>query len=192
MEIENQNMLAAGKKSVVKRSGNALQDTANTTLSTVKSARSIFHQGYLCAYKNRYSNGNWLRNCKYNRGKTACATKLHKKLDGAHVMPGAHADTCLMKIDQVTAVKIGVSVLNISKEMKTIIGNVALKNLLTAPSPAYQIIKKHFDGKYGTYKALNDKQVISRVKNTRSKMNSNDIFRTIELGSVSKLEDTDT
>ena len=80
---------------------------------------------------------------------------------------------------------------DISEEMKTIIEDVVLKNLLTKPSSAYQIIKKHFDGKYGTCKALNDKQVISRVKNTRSKMNSNDIFRTIELGSVSKLEDTD-
>ena len=104
MEIENQNMLAAGKKSVVKRSGNALQDTANTTSSTIKNARSILHQGYPHTYKNRYSNVDWLYNCKYNRGKTACTAKLRKKLGGTHVTSGVHHDTCLMKIDQVTVV----------------------------------------------------------------------------------------
>ena len=81
MEPENKNMLAAGKKSMVKRSGNALQDTANTISSTAKKAHSIFYEGYPCTYKNRYSNGDWLCNYKYNRGKTAYAVKLCKKLD---------------------------------------------------------------------------------------------------------------
>ena len=190
MEPENQNMLAAGKKSVVKCSGNALQDTANASSSTMKKAHSIFYQGYPCTYKNRYSNGDWLHNYEYNRGKTTCAAKLHKKLDRMHVTSGAHANTCLIKINQVTTVKTGVSVPDISEEMKTMVDNIALKNLLTTLLSAYQINKKYFDRKYSTYKALNNKQVISHVKNTRSKMSSNDIFRTIELGSVSKLEDT--
>ena len=51
MELENQNMLVVGKKSAVKRSGNTLQDTANTTSSTVKNAHSIFHWGYACTHK---------------------------------------------------------------------------------------------------------------------------------------------
>ena len=127
------------------------------TSSTVKKACSIFHQGYPYTCKNWYSNGDWLHNCKYNRGKTSCMVKLRKKLDGRHATLGAHADTCLMKINQVTIVKTGVSVLDISEEMKTIIGDIALKNLFTTPSSIYQIIKEHFDGKYGTYKALNDK-----------------------------------
>ena len=62
--------------------------------------------------------------------------------------------------------KTWVSVPDTCEEMKIMIGNIALKDLFTTPSPAYQIIKKHFDGKYGTCKALNNKQVISRVKNT--------------------------
>ena len=57
MEPENQNMLAAGKKSVVKCSGNALQDTANASSSTMKKAHSIFYQGYPYINENRYSKG---------------------------------------------------------------------------------------------------------------------------------------
>ena len=95
-----------------------------------------------------------------------------------------------MKINQVTMVKIDVPVLKISEEMKIMGDNVVLKNLFTALLSAYYIIKKYFYEKYGTYNALNNKQVISCAKNTRVKINSNDIFRTIELGSVSKLEDT--
>ena len=165
MEPENQNMLVAEKKSVVKHSGNALQDTTNATSSTIKKARSIFYQGYLCAHKNQYSNGDWLCNCKYNRRKTTCTTKLCKKLDRMHVTSDAHVDLCLMKIDQVTVVKTGVLVPDISKVMKIMVEDFVLKNLHTTPLSAYQIIKKHFDEKYGTYKALNDKQVISHAKN---------------------------
>ena len=116
MEPENQNILAVGKKSVVKHSSNALHDTMKTTSSTIKKAYSIFHQGYLCTNKKRYSNGDWLHNCKYNRRKTAYTAKLRKKLDGTHVASGAHADTCLMKIDQVTIVKTGVPVPDISED----------------------------------------------------------------------------
>ena len=61
----------------------------------------------------------------------------------------------------------------------------------TTPSATCQLIKKHVDEKHGTHKALNDKQVISRVKNACAKINSNDAFRAIELGSASKMEDTD-
>ena len=57
MELENQNMLVAGKKSVVKYSGNTLHNTTNTISSTVKKAHSIFHQEYPHTNKNQYSKG---------------------------------------------------------------------------------------------------------------------------------------
>ena len=77
-------MLTAKKKSVVKRSQNVLQDVTNT-VSTVKKARSVFHEGCACTCKNRCSNGDWLHDCKHDREKTVCAAKLRKKLDGTHV-----------------------------------------------------------------------------------------------------------
>ena len=97
-----------------------------------------------------------------------------------------------MKINQVTMVKIDVPVLKISEEKKIMVDDVVLKNLFTILSSAYQTIKKYFDEKYHTYNTLNNKQVISRAKNTRVKINSNDIFRTIELGSILKLEDANS
>ena len=106
----------------------------NILSSTVKKACFIFYQGYPCTNKNWYLNGDWLCNCKYNRGKTACAAKLYKKLDGTHVKPGVQADICLMKIVQVTVVKTGVLVLDISEEMKIMVDDIALKNLFTTPS----------------------------------------------------------
>ena len=122
---------------MVKHSGKALQDTVNTISSTAKKVYSIFYQRYPCTYKNQYSNSDWLLNYKYNRGKTTCMAKLCKKLDRMHVTPGAHANTCLMKIDQVTIVKIGVLVPDISKEMKIMVDHVVLKNLFTTLSSIY-------------------------------------------------------
>ena len=77
-------MLSAKNKSVVKRSQNVLKDVTNT-VSTVKKPLSVFHEGCPYTYKNRYSNGDWLCNCKYNGGKTVCTAKLRKKLDGTYV-----------------------------------------------------------------------------------------------------------
>ena len=51
--------------------------------------------------------------------------------------PGVQADICLMKIVQVTVVKTGVLVLDISEEMKIIVDDVTLKNLFTTLSSAY-------------------------------------------------------
>ena len=52
-------------------------------------------------------------------------------------------------------------------------------------------MKNHFDDEHGVHKALNDKKVISRVKNIQAQTNGNDVFRTIALGSASKIEDAD-
>ena len=70
-----------------------------------------------------------------------------------------------MKIDQVTVVKMGILVPVINEEMKIMVDDIALKNLFTTLLSVYQIIKKNFNERYSTYKVLNDKQVISHVKN---------------------------
>ena len=67
-------------------------------------------------------------------------------------MLGAHAGTYLMKINQVTIVKMGVLFPDI-----IIVDLIALKNFFTTLLSAYQIIKKNFNKKYSTYKVPNDK-----------------------------------
>ena len=59
------------------------------------------------------------------------------------------------------------------------------------PSTFFLLDKKHFDDKYGTHKGLKNNQVISRVKNVRSQMSSNDVFRAIESATTSKIGNTE-
>ena len=54
-----------------------------------------------------------------------------------HVTSGAHAYTCIIKIDQVILMKIGIPVLDISEEMKIMVDDVALKNLFTTTLSIY-------------------------------------------------------
>ena len=129
-------MITANKKSAVKRSLNVLQNVDNA-VTAVKTAHSVFHEGHPCTHKNRYSNGDYLFNCKHNRGKTLCTAKLRKKLDGTHATSGTHADSCTMNMDKTTVVSKDVPVPDTSDEIKKKTDEASLNNLSFTPSAVF-------------------------------------------------------
>ena len=61
-------------------------------------------------------------------------------------------------------------------EMKQKIDEIPLKSISVNPSNVFRLTKKHFHNECNTHNALDEKQVISHVKNIRTQMSGNDFL----------------
>ena len=67
---------------------------------------------------------------------------------------------------------------------------IALKNLSMQPKKIHLQILQEMEMKYSIFKGVSNTKIISRIKNSRSKSNGNDIYRTIEMENLAKVKNS--
>jgi len=67
---------------------------------------------------------------------------------------------------------------------------LALENISEQPKKIHLQILKETEMKHPIFKGASSAKIINRIKNSRTKMNGNDIFRTIEMNHLSKMKDS--
>ena len=67
---------------------------------------------------------------------------------------------------------------------------IALKNLSMQPKKIHLQVLQEMEMKYTIFKGASNTKIISRIKNSRSKLNGNDIYRTIEMDNLAKVKNS--
>ena len=67
---------------------------------------------------------------------------------------------------------------------------IALKNLSMPPKIIHLQVLQEMEMKYSIFKGASNTKIILRIKNSRSKLNGNDIYRTIEMENLAKVKNS--
>jgi len=159
---------------------------------------SVHHEGFKFhrKYKGKKCCTYW---CANNRSKDSlCTAKIKVNSLGKVIeVIGEHNSSCYIK-QEMTQYALGYVKINedqrsppdMTEAMLQRAEEIALKNLSMAPKKVHLIVLKEMEQKYKIFKGATNIKIISRVKNCRTKLNGNDVYRTIEMESLSKIKNS--
>ena len=159
---------------------------------------SIHHEGFKFhrKYIGKKSCTYW---CANNRSKDSpCSAKIKVNSIGTVVeVTGKHDSSCFLK-QETMRVALGLvdkentenAPIDVTHRMLERAEEIALKNLSMPPKKIHLQVLKEMECKHKMFRGASNTKVISRIKNARTKMNGNDVYRTIEMENLSKIKNS--
>ena len=166
------------------------------------SSGTVFHDGFKFhrKYKGKKSTTYW---CCNNRDKSSeCTAKIKVDFYGeVFDIQGSHDNSCHYK--QVSTRK-ALGFLNpvknndlnchqeidVTDKMLARAAEIATKDLSLPPRKIHEMILKEIKREYRFFKGASDQKIINKIRNSRTYLNGNDVFRTIESDIVAKVKNS--
>lgn len=158
---------------------------------------SIFHEGFKFhrKYVGKNSSTYW---CAHNRNRDSdCQAKIKMSSLGKTELIGNHHISCFKK-NEFTRKAMGFhdtfetedSVPDLTEKMLERAEELALENISEKPKNIYIKVLRETQERYETFKGASNSKMLNRIKNSRTKQNGNDVFRTIEMTNLSKMKNS--
>ena len=159
---------------------------------------SIFHNGFRFhrKYVGKKSCTFW---CAHNRSRDSpCTFKIKiNKLGVIIDQSGDHHETCITKAETSRSA-LGYTkdldqqdlTINVTERMLNRAEELALNNLSMPPKKIHLKVLQEIKEKHPVFKGASNHKIINRIKNARSKLNGNDMYRTIEMDHLSKIKNS--
>ena len=158
---------------------------------------SIFHDGlkFHRKYIGKKSCTYW---CANNRSKDSiCTAKIKIDPFGKMQIVGKHDNLCYLKHES-SRKALGLLkaedkeniVPDVTQKMLERAEELELENLSEKPKKIHLQILRETEMKHPIFKGASSCKIINRIKNARTKINGNDVFRTIEMEHLSKMKDS--
>ena len=164
------------------------------------SSGTVFHDGFKFhrKYKGKSSTTYW---CCNNRDKSSeCSAKIKVDFFSKFFdIQGSHDNSCHYK--QVSTRK-ALGYLNpvknndfnshqeidVTDKMLARAAEIATKDLSLPPRKIHEMILNEIKSEHRFFKGASDQKIINKIRNSRTYLNGNDVFRTIESNIVAKVK----
>ena len=160
---------------------------------------SMFHNGFRFhrKYVGKKSCTFW---CAHNRSRDSpCTYKIKVNNLGVIVdQSGKHHDTCIAKAETSRSA-LGFTedldqqdlTINVTERMLNRAEELALKHLSMPPKKIHLQVLQEIKEKHNVFRGATNHKIINRIKNARSKLNGNDMYRTVEMDHLARIKDSD-
>ena len=79
---------------------------------------------------------------------------------------------------------------DLTQKMLQMAEDIAIQNMSMPPKKIHLQVLKDMEMKHNVFRSASNTKIINRIKNARTRMNGNDIFRTIESENLSKMKNS--
>ena len=150
-------------------------------------------------YKGKKSSTYW---CCNNRDRNSlCSSKIKVDLFGTVLdVQGEHHGSCHFKQES-SRTALGylplnpedcnkIEMLDLTDMMLAKAQEIATKDLSLGPKIIHSMVLQETKMNHQIFKGASDQKIINKVRNCRSKLNGNDVFRTIKMDAVARVKNS--